>query len=147
MKTQTPDPATDGLVIKLSWQLQDRRSEVEILEHLRSKEITSVPQVVTSGELDRMESGLHGRIQGILGRDPNTDNRIYRAIVMKPFLISLTTIGEWPKFYEMFRGLIKSEFPTVNTDRYYISLLAQFTIKCMIKLTSSTLTSIQKTSW
>jgi len=94
-------------VIKLSWQLEDRRSEVEILEHLRSRGITSVPHVVASGDLAEMKDGLHGKIQRIMALNPNTDNRIYRAIVMKPFLVHLTTIANWTKFYEMFRGLIE----------------------------------------
>ena len=95
--------------MKLSWQLQDRRSEVEILKHIRAKGVSSVPHVVASEELDRMDSGLHGRIQSILGRKTDTDNRIYRAIVMKPFLVHLTTITEWTTFYDMFRGLINGE--------------------------------------
>ena len=124
MKAAEPVPqtSTDGLVIKLSWQLEDRRSEVEILEHLRSRGITSVPHVVASGDLAEMKDGLHGRIQRIMELDPNTDNRIYRAIVMKPFLVHLTTIANWTKFYEMFRGLIEGEFSTTKTDRYCLNI-------------------------
>jgi len=101
-----PKTSTDGLVVKLSWQLEGRRSEVEFLEHLRSRGFTSVPHVVACGDLAEMKDGLHGEIQSIMGRKPRTDNRIYRAIVMKPFLLHLTTIAEWTKFYELFKRLI-----------------------------------------
>ena len=105
-----PKTSTDDLVVKLSWQLEGRRSEVEFLEHLRSRGITSVPHVVASGDLAEMKDGLHGKIQDIIGGERTTDNRIYRAIVMKPFLLHLTTIVEWTKFYELFKGLIYGEF-------------------------------------
>ena len=122
-KKKAPDSATGDLVIKLSWQLKDRRSEVEILKHLHRNGISSVPYVVASedltgmrpdeDELKRMTPELHGKIQGIIGSDIGADHRIYRAIVMKPFLVHLTTIAEWTTFYDAFKGLIDGEvFPS-----------------------------------
>ena len=99
-------------MVKLSWQLKDRRSEAEILEHLHTMGISSVPYVVASEELAKMKEGLHNKVQGIVGTKSDADHRIYRAIVMKPFLVQLTTIAEWTTFYDAFRGLIDSEvFP------------------------------------
>ena len=110
---QTPVSATDGLVVKLSWQLKDRRSEAEILEHLHTMGISSVPYVVASEELAKMKEGLHDKVQGIVGIKSDADDRIYRAIVMKPFLVHLTTIAEWTTFYDAFKGLIDGEvFPS-----------------------------------
>ena len=111
-KKQTLDSAT-GLVVKLSWQLKDRRSEAEILEHLHAMGISRVPYVVASEELAKMREGLHDKVQGIIGIKSDADHRIYRAIVMKPFLVHLTTIAEWTTFYDAFKGLIDGEvFPS-----------------------------------
>ncbi|KAF8339832.1 uncharacterized protein EI90DRAFT_2290452 [Cantharellus anzutake] len=106
MQASGTGSASEGLVVKLSWQLKDRRSEADVLELLRKKGIPSVPEIVSSEELARMQHGTHGRVQEILNLDVDRDDRIYRAIVMKPFLVHLTTIADWTTFFELFKGLI-----------------------------------------
>ncbi len=77
---QTSDLAMGGLVVKLSRQLKDRRSEAEILEHLHTMGISSVPYMVASEELAKMKEGVHDKVQGIIGTKSDADHRIYRAI-------------------------------------------------------------------
>ncbi|KAF8339834.1 uncharacterized protein EI90DRAFT_2290371 [Cantharellus anzutake] len=102
------DSASERLVLKLSWQLKDRRSEVDILRRLHEREVPGVPFVVCSDDLARMRDGIHGKVQEIMGLDADTDDRIYRAIIMKPLLTHLTAIGDWTTFFTLFKGLIKA---------------------------------------
>ncbi|SRR5258708_10421044 len=74
---QMSDLAMGGLVVKLSWQLKDQRSEAEILEHLHKMGISSVPYMVVSEELAKMKEGVHNKVQGIIGTKSDTDHRIY----------------------------------------------------------------------
>ena len=105
------NPLDEGKVIKLSWQLQERKSEVEFLELLREMRISSVPELVTAEDLEELQDGIHGDIQGILRKPQprSTDNRVYRAIVMKPYLVPLTRIPDFNVFYEMFKGTVDGE--------------------------------------
>src|SRR5258708_31276272 len=106
-----PQSLEDGMVIKLSWQLEDHESEANFLKLLHERHVSSVPELVACEDLTEMQDEMHGDIQEIL-RTPlprNTDNRIYWAIVLKPYLVPLVEIPDFEVFYSMFKHLMDCE--------------------------------------
>jgi len=106
-----PQALEDGMVIKLSWQLEDRESEANFLKLLHERHVSSVPELVACEDLTEMQDEMHGDIQEIL-RTPlprTTDNRIYRAIVLKPYLVPLIEIPDFEVFYSLFKRLVDGE--------------------------------------
>ncbi|KAF8344057.1 uncharacterized protein EI90DRAFT_41307 [Cantharellus anzutake] len=101
-----------GMVVKLSWQLSRRRSEVELLRFIREKGVTNVPEVFNHDDLDSLAAGAHGRVQPLVKeeqrRAADFDNRILRAIVLGPRLRPITSIP-FGDFRAAYRDLVDSE--------------------------------------
>ncbi len=85
-----------------------------------------MPELVASEDLTEMQNEMHGDIQEILRTSlpRTTDNRIYRAIVLKPYLIPLVEIPDFEVFYRMFKRLVDGglrkleEIPKANIIAY-----------------------------